>query len=175
MDKKRKRRNFSDGEIEFIRKSYVEDGKYVCDIAKATGRDSSTVRARLRMAGIKSLRNKNSSRPSADITGQKFGRLTVVGKSQRVNNKGHRAYWNTVCDCGNRSIAQKSSLVHGNTRSCGCLMHKVFFTYKGEKFTQADWGRRLGITRERVRQLFNEGKLEWYIDKYIVKYSLNHE
>jgi len=53
-----------------------------------------------------------------DITGQKFGRLTVISKNDRP---GHLTYWNCVCDCGNTAVIAGSRLKNGNTKSCGCL------------------------------------------------------
>jgi len=48
-----------------------------------------------------------------DITGQAFGRLTVV---RRVEAK-----WLCVCTCGREVQVITASLNNGNTRSCGCL------------------------------------------------------
>jgi hypothetical protein len=53
-----------------------------------------------------------------DISGKKFGRLTVNHKNGFRNNK---TYWDCTCDCGNEVTVQYYSLVSGNTRSCGCL------------------------------------------------------
>ena len=52
-----------------------------------------------------------------DITGQKFGRLTVLTRSQ---NQGTRAFWNCLCECGNHKIAEGKKLRSGHTKSCGC-------------------------------------------------------
>lgn len=38
-----------------------------------------------------------------DLTGQKFGRLTVIDRSGSDKHK--NATWNCLCDCGNKSIA----------------------------------------------------------------------
>lgn len=51
-----------------------------------------------------------------DLTGQRFGRLTVVGRAD--DQKGA---WKCRCDCGNETMARANSLLSGNTRSCGCL------------------------------------------------------
>ena len=51
--------------------------------------------------------------------GQRFGRLTVIGRSG-TNNHGE-ATWLYLCDCGNETIVSASYLVHGHTKSCGCL------------------------------------------------------
>ena len=56
-----------------------------------------------------------------DITGQKFGRLTVI---KVVSKNKHRQYkWECQCDCGNISKVISSQLRNGHTKSCGCL-HK---------------------------------------------------
>lgn len=57
-----------------------------------------------------------------DITGKRFGRLTVRKYHHSVNNgttKTH--YWETVCDCGNTRICSYDNLMKGDILSCGCL------------------------------------------------------
>lgn len=53
-----------------------------------------------------------------DLTGQRFGRLTVLERAE--NKRGHAA-WLCRCDCGRSIVVQSDSLKSGNTRSCGCL------------------------------------------------------
>jgi hypothetical protein len=53
-----------------------------------------------------------------DLTGQKFGRLTVVGFSH-VDIK-RFAHWQVVCDCGVLHTVRGFSLTSGHTQSCGC-------------------------------------------------------
>ncbi len=53
---------------------------------------------------------------SVDLTGQKFGYLTVESFSGRRN--GH-AEWNCVCDCGNRVTVRQIHLKSGHTKTCG--------------------------------------------------------
>lgn len=54
-----------------------------------------------------------------DLTGQRFGRLTVV-KRHIPNVRGH-VTWECVCDCGNTHLASTSCLTGNKTLSCGCL------------------------------------------------------
>lgn len=56
-----------------------------------------------------------------DITGQRFGRLTVIRRDG--SSPGSIARWLCRCDCGNESMVASTNLGHrsGNTRSCGCL------------------------------------------------------
>jgi len=53
-----------------------------------------------------------------DITGQKFHRLLVLGRSK---NKGARVVWKCLCNCGNISYAHSSDIRHSKHKSCGCL------------------------------------------------------
>lgn len=54
-----------------------------------------------------------------DLTGQKFGRLTVI---ERVENaKDGQACWLCQCECGNTKIVRAGDLRRRNTKSCGCI------------------------------------------------------
>lgn len=55
-----------------------------------------------------------------DLTGKRFGRLTVVKKSDK-NPKDYKTYWDCVCDCGNETTVLLTYLTSGETKSCGCL------------------------------------------------------
>lgn len=57
-----------------------------------------------------------------DLTGQKFGRLTVIEYGGVTD---HFAYWHCKCDCGNTIVVRGQSLWKGNTRSCGCLFREL--------------------------------------------------
>lgn len=60
-----------------------------------------------------------------DLTGQKFGKLTVIRRVEdAVTEKGNKfTQWFCVCDCGNEAVVLGSSLTRRNrpTLSCGCL------------------------------------------------------
>lgn len=55
-----------------------------------------------------------------DITGQKFGKLFVIGLTGEINTD-RRHLWNAKCDCGKECKVISKSLLSGETRSCGCL------------------------------------------------------
>ena len=57
------------------------------------------------------------SRKKLDLTGQRFGRLTVVGP---VENIGSRTAWLCRCDCGRETVVKTHRLRSGHTASCGC-------------------------------------------------------
>ena len=58
-----------------------------------------------------------------DMTGMRFGKLEVLGLSERKGNRNEK-YWTCKCDCGNIKDVIGTSLRGGNTRSCGCLARK---------------------------------------------------
>ena len=53
-----------------------------------------------------------------DLTGQKFGKLTVLELSEYGN--GYRK-WKCKCDCGNICYIPTKTLRNGTAKSCGCL------------------------------------------------------
>lgn len=57
-----------------------------------------------------------------DITGQKFGKLTVVGIGFRKENPNGdvRIHWECLCECGKKTFALKSDLKMGKKTTCGC-------------------------------------------------------
>lgn len=57
-----------------------------------------------------------------DLTGMRFGRLTVI---ERVENRGNYAMWRCRCDCGGETITRTSSLKNGHTKSCGCRQKQI--------------------------------------------------
>lgn len=94
-----------------------------------------------------------------DISGMKFGRLTVLSLAD-VN---HGARYNCVCDCGNEVVVRSYSLVSGETKSCGCLQHQ----------RSIENGKKVGmLSKERSRKIkvmqYNkEGELLQIYNGYI--------
>ena len=58
-----------------------------------------------------------------DLTGQRFGRLTVLGYSGHKDKDG-RLLWTCKCDCGNIVEKVAHTMKAGRTLSCGCLLHE---------------------------------------------------
>ena len=58
-----------------------------------------------------------------DLTGQRFGRLTVL---RRNGDDGHHhSVWLYRCDCGNTTNVSIGHLRTGHTKSCGCYQHQI--------------------------------------------------
>lgn len=68
----------------------------------------------------------NNPKIMHDLTGKKFGRLTVVRRDierdSSANRKGN-VHWLCKCDCGNPKLSSVTGycLENGHTQSCGCL------------------------------------------------------
>jgi hypothetical protein len=54
-----------------------------------------------------------------DLTGQTFGKLTVVGRTEPTRPS-RRVHWLCVCECGERTVKNGKYLLCGDTGSCGC-------------------------------------------------------
>lgn len=59
---------------------------------------------------------------SKDLTGQRFGRWTVIERA--ASRKGKTA-WKCICDCGTVSVVIGYNLTSGHSKSCGCLTDKA--------------------------------------------------
>lgn len=58
-----------------------------------------------------------------DLTGERFGRLLVIGKTEKRGPDGSIIY-ECLCDCGNICFVSRNRLIikgHSRKRSCGCL------------------------------------------------------
>ena len=92
-----------------------------------------------------------------DLTGQKFGRLTVISYNEEVSKQKGQAYWNCRCDCGNEKVVRGKHLKSGNTTSCGC--------YQKEKTIEATWKGGISPISDHLRHL--PVISQWRKDTYI--------
>lgn len=100
-----------------------------------------------------------------DITGQKFGKLTVISKSDI--KKDRKVHWNCICDCGNQYIASGKSLRNGDIQSCGCL--KSIGEQKISNLLQAN---NISYEREKIFPDFKPYRYDFYVNNnYIIEYD----
>jgi len=64
-------------------------------------------------------------RQPIDITGQQFGRLTVICRAPREIGGKRPTMWRCVCSCGTEKMLAGHHLSQGRTKSCGCLNREV--------------------------------------------------
>ena len=55
-----------------------------------------------------------------DLTGQKFGKLTVIERAEK--DKRGNVQWLCECECGNKKVVRGYQLTSNKTKSCGCLV-----------------------------------------------------
>lgn len=66
-------------------------------------------------------------RPRKNLTGSRFGMLTVESEAERHSNGKER--WHCQCDCGLPITVLGNNLKTGNTTSCGCKPRKHGLLY----------------------------------------------
>lgn len=71
---------------------------------------------------------KETAVPVKDISGMKFGMVTVIDRADFLIGSAQHAAWRCVCDCGNEFITSGASIRAGRTRSCGCKSAEKWFT-----------------------------------------------
>lgn len=57
------------------------------------------------------------------IEGKKYNNLRVLSLFEirkRADSKRNRYYYLCECDCGNKIVVEKSKIISGHTKSCGC-------------------------------------------------------
>ena len=64
-----------------------------------------------------------------NLLGMVFGRLSIVSKTEKRDGQGN-ILWNCLCECGSTIDVGSSSLLTGNTQSCGCLKKERFHNRK---------------------------------------------
>lgn len=55
-----------------------------------------------------------------DMAGMKFGKWMVEHKISNFNTHCHESKWNCICECGKEKQIYRSSLIGGDSKSCGC-------------------------------------------------------
>ncbi len=112
---------------------YVGNSKWLCHCD--CGNDKIVRTDHLKGNKIKSCGCYNKERQKYNLTGQKFGRWTVINNGGK--NKHGKTVWNCICECGNKQSITGTSLINGSSRSCGCLHQEIRSQYQdltGQRF-----------------------------------------
>ena len=73
-----------------------------------------------------------------DLTGQKFGRLYVIGKAKEYTTQ---VKWVCQCECGKVKEIVGQSLRNGATQSCGCLQKEIIAKRSFKDLTNQKFGK----------------------------------
>lgn len=75
---------------------------------------------RLMTPSVPMLRDTDCMPAQLHISGQVFGQLTVIGRSEDWPK-----LWECVCSCGGMAVTTAAKLRTGHTRSCGCIRKRA--------------------------------------------------
>lgn len=78
---------------------------------------------RLKSGNVKSCGCLQKESRKINVAGQKFGRLTVVRDTGKIDDGSE--VWIFRCDCGNEVEARIKSVKWGYKQSCGCLLQET--------------------------------------------------
>jgi len=90
-----------------------------------------------------------------DLTGKRFGKLTVLQFDESSFGKGRK--WLCQCDCGNTKIIRAANLINGSTVSCGCERGKASKHGECRNGTETHLYRVWGRMKERCYNQKREG------------------
>lgn len=60
-----------------------------------------------------------------DLTGTRFGNLTVLARSDRAGKNDRGAKWKCICDCGKEIVTRSQTLRKCDVTSCGCKQRQA--------------------------------------------------
>lgn len=106
-----------------------------------------------------------------DLTGQRFGRWTVINRApDHFTKSGNRiTMWNCICDCGNEKAVIANSLRKGTTFSCGCYSAEqkgkrlAERNKKNAKYSGASRDRISAVWRGILQRCYNESNECFYL------------
>lgn len=102
-----------------------------------------------------------------DLTGQRFGKLTVLNRIEDMTNSDRRVFWNCQCDCGNNYIANGHQLKNGNLQSCGCLK-----SVGEQKIAELLSLNNLAYEKEKIFLDLPRCRFDFYVqNKYVIEYD----
>lgn len=108
------------------------------------GKEKAVAARDLKSGKVKSCgcRKSRHKKTGSDLTGQQFGRLTVLSPTNRKDKK-YSPYWHCRCECGQTIDVPESRLIQSITQSCGCLkrekQREVFKTLHLMDGTCVEW------------------------------------
>lgn len=185
-----------------VDKERSKDGKIYwvckCDCGNMTSvQSTSLTRKRGSVKSCGCARNSKEAKEKAretynsypkDITGLKFGRLTVIKETNMISHtkNDHGAkLWECKCDCGNTCYYSRNKLVGASkVSSCGCLYkdsrntaYKKYNIYDLDSYDfgvgYADNGTYFFFDKEDYDKI--KGYCWWYDGKYVVAHSLEND
>ena len=121
--------------VSSLKKGNIRYWKCVCDCGNIhTVRTAALTNGAVKSCGCmhSETMKKIASRRRVDLTGQRFHRLTVIGRTDDGKK------WLCKCDCGKETTVATHQLTTGKTKSCGCwgrdMARKRMIDLSGQRF-----------------------------------------
>ena len=111
-------------------------------------------------------------RPIRNLTGQRFGKLVVIGFRGMFGRPRKRPAWTCKCDCGRKHIVRSGPLLAGETTSCGCAREaknrsrSKLVAYDGVTKHVSQWEKAYGLGKGRLSQRLAAG---WPLEKALTE------
>lgn len=113
-----------------------------------------------------------------DLTGQRFGKLVVVKRADDLvqENGRRRVRFLCKCDCGGTIVTTSSSLVSGETMSCGCLYSKgEYIISQILSANEINFEKQKSFNDLRGKSKYSIYRFDFYIDNsYLIEYDGQH-
>lgn len=93
-----------------------------------------------------------------DLSGKKFGRLTVVSRAPRT----YQTMWVCRCTCGADIATSGINLRTGHTQSCGCLRKELRPTYAKQRDYFGENNPRAKLSKQRAGGEYVPSSSVWY-------------
>ncbi len=109
---------------EDLRRKYLEEKLTIEEIGNFYGLGKSTIQYKIKKFNIPTrLRRKNK----IDLTGQIFGKLSVIELVYKKCGKYDRKFWKCECDCKDKTIVlvTQGHLLSGHSKSCRCVWKTI--------------------------------------------------
>lgn len=89
-----------------------------------------------------------------DLTGNIFGRLTVIKRLPNVNK---RVKWLCICVCGNESEVAAGNLKNGHIQSCGCyhIERSIEANIKHGQSSRSGWTKEYSTWASMLERCYN--------------------
>lgn len=91
-----------------------------------------------------------------DLTGNRFGDLLVLGRSDMSGVNGE-VIFSCQCNCGNITEVFSTNLRRGFTNSCGCVRNKI----TSERMSKQSWGRKYKFNERFFEKVNSESVAYW--------------
>ena len=104
------------------------------------------------------------STKKVELTGQRYGKLTVLHRAENIDG---RTAWVCRCDCGNETIVKTYHLRCGHTKTCGCQHSKSKDNPLGLTFVDGTCVEVLATKKAQRNNISGVRGVHWMADKQV--------